>query len=213
MGVYADSSPDPFDDPKVETIVEILTRIWGSAIGVVSTAFLADATPIALTGHTRFRANYGALIEMSLHGVQNYSWTPYSGADVFFGGGAEQFIPGSTSFQGKNYYTEYAKAGYTVSLNKTSMLAASNTSKALGVFCTSNLPVWLDRNVYKGVLNKTTNNPTGNRQPALDLPGLKEVTLKAIDVLHARGGDKGNLCEQCCSGHITFVDICLFGEQ
>jgi hypothetical protein len=38
MGVYADSSPDAFDDPKVETIVEILTRIWGSAIGIVSTA-------------------------------------------------------------------------------------------------------------------------------------------------------------------------------
>jgi hypothetical protein len=50
MGVYADSSADAFDDPKVETIVELLTRIWGSAIGVVSTAFLADATPIALTG-------------------------------------------------------------------------------------------------------------------------------------------------------------------
>jgi hypothetical protein len=28
MGVYADSSPDLFDDPKVETIVELLTRIW-----------------------------------------------------------------------------------------------------------------------------------------------------------------------------------------
>lgn len=49
MGVYADSSADPFDDPKVETIVELLTRVWGSAIGVVSTAFVADATPIALT--------------------------------------------------------------------------------------------------------------------------------------------------------------------
>lgn len=83
MGVYADSSPDPFDDPKVETIVELLTRIWGSAIGVVSTAFIADATPIALTGHTRFRANYGALIDQALHGVTNYSWTPYKGADVF----------------------------------------------------------------------------------------------------------------------------------
>jgi hypothetical protein len=50
MGVYADSSPDAFDDPKVETIVELLTCIWGSAIGVVSTAFLADAMPIALIG-------------------------------------------------------------------------------------------------------------------------------------------------------------------
>jgi hypothetical protein len=28
MGVYADSSADPFDDPKVETIVELLTLIW-----------------------------------------------------------------------------------------------------------------------------------------------------------------------------------------
>jgi hypothetical protein len=28
--VYADSSPDPLDDPKVETIVELLYRIWVS---------------------------------------------------------------------------------------------------------------------------------------------------------------------------------------
>jgi alkaline phosphatase len=60
MGVYADSSADPFDDPKVETIVELLTRIWGNAIGVVSTPFIADATPIALTGYTRIRSQYGA---------------------------------------------------------------------------------------------------------------------------------------------------------
>jgi alkaline phosphatase len=191
MGVYADSSADPFDDPKVETIVEILTRIWGSAIGVVSTAFIADATPIALTGHTRARSQYGALIDQALHGVTNYSWTPYSGADVFFGAGAEQFIAGSGSFQGKDYYQEFAKSGYTVSLNKTSLYKASNTSKALGIFCTSNLPVWLDRNVYKENLNKTTNDPSGNKKPALDLPGLKDMTLKAIDILHARGGDKG----------------------
>lgn len=83
MGVYADSSANPLDDPKVETIVEILHRIWGSAIGVVSTAFLADATPIALTGHTRLRSQYGVLVDQALHGVTNYSWTPYSGHDVF----------------------------------------------------------------------------------------------------------------------------------
>jgi hypothetical protein len=28
FSVYADSSPDAFDDPKVETIVELLKRIW-----------------------------------------------------------------------------------------------------------------------------------------------------------------------------------------
>lgn len=26
--VYSDSSDDDFDDPKVETIVEMVTRIW-----------------------------------------------------------------------------------------------------------------------------------------------------------------------------------------
>jgi alkaline phosphatase len=191
MGVYADSSADPFDDPKVETIVELLTRIWGSAIGVVSTAFIADATPIALTGHTRLRSQYGVLIDQALRGVSNYTWTRYTGADVFFGAGAEQFIAGPGSFQGKDYYKEFSNAGYSISMNKTSMLAASNTTKALGIFCTSNLPVWLDRNVYKDNLNKTTNDPSGNKKPALDLPGLKEMTLKAIDVLHARGGSKG----------------------
>lgn len=191
MGVYADSSADPFDDPKVETIVELLTRIWGSAIGVVSTAFIADATPIALTGHTRLRSQYGVLIDQALRGVSNYTWTKYTGADVFFGAGAEQFIAGSGSFQGKDYYKEFSNAGYSISMNKTSMLAASNTTKALGIFCTSNLPVWLDRNVYKDNLNKTSNDPSGNKKPALDLPGLKEMTLKAIDVLHARGGSKG----------------------
>jgi alkaline phosphatase len=49
----------------------------------------------------------------------------------------------------------------------------------------------LDRNVYTENLNKTTNDPSGNKKPALDLPGLKEMTLKAIDILNIRGGDKG----------------------
>ncbi len=114
-----------------------------------------------------------------------------SGPDVFFGGGAEQFLPGSGSYLGKDYYAEFAKKNYSISLNKTSLLKASNTSKALGIFCISNLPVWLDRNVFPANLKNFTNDPSGNKSSALDLPGLKEMTLKAIDVLHARGGDKG----------------------
>jgi alkaline phosphatase len=78
-----------------------------------------------------------------------------------------------------------------VSLNKTSLAKASNSSKALGVFCKSNLPVWLDRNVFPDNLKTVTNDPAGNKAAATDLPGLKEMTLKAIDILHQRGGDKG----------------------
>jgi alkaline phosphatase len=188
MGVYADSSPDAFDDPKVETIVEILTRIWGSAIGVVSTAFLVDATPIALTGHSRSRYTYDALLDQALNGVTNFTWTKFDGPDVFFGAGADNFI---TGFKGKNYFDAFAEKGYSVSLNKTSLETADNSTKALGVFSTSNLPVWLDRNVYTENIAKSKNHPSGNGSPATDLPGLKEMTLKAIDVLHKRGGDKG----------------------
>jgi len=114
-----------------------------------------------------------------------------NGPDAYFGGGAEQFLPGSGSYLGKDYYAEFAKKNYSISLNKTSLLKASNSSKALGIFCKSNLPVWLDRNVFTGNLKNFTNDPAGNKSAALDLPGLKEMTLKAIDVLHTRGGDKG----------------------
>lgn len=34
---------------------------------------MADATPIALTGHTRLRSQYGALIDQQLRGVTNYT--------------------------------------------------------------------------------------------------------------------------------------------
>ncbi|KAF5005396.1 hypothetical protein FDECE_8160 [Fusarium decemcellulare] len=191
MGVYADSSPDPFDDPKVETIVEIFKRIWGGAWGAVSTAYLADATPIALTGHTRLRSQYGPLIDQALRGNTNYSWTNHGGPDVYFGGGAEQFFAGEDSYKGKDYYKEFQKKGYSVSLNKTSLLAADNKKRALGVFCQSNLPVWLDRNIYTDNLEGLDNNPTGGEGDATDLPGLKDMTLKAIDILSTRGKDKG----------------------
>ncbi|OAQ63452.1 extracellular phytase [Pochonia chlamydosporia 170] len=191
MGVHADSSPDPFDDPKVETIVEIFRRITKGAWGAVSTAFLADATPIALSGHTRRRSEYGPLIDQALNGMTNYSWTNHGGPDVFFGAGAEQFFAGKGTYKGKDYYEEFAKKGYSVSLNKTSLDKIDTSKKALGVFCQSNLPVWLDRNIYKDNLRNFKNDPKGGKEPALDLPGLKDMTLKAIDVLHKRGGEKG----------------------
>lgn len=144
-----------------------------------------------MTGHTRRRAEYGPLIEQALNGVHNYSWTRQTGPDVYFGAGAEQFIPGKGSYQGKDYYAEFAKKGYSVSLNKTSLLAADSKKKALGIFCKSNLPVWLDRNVYTDNLKGLKNDPAGGNGDANDLPGLKDMTLKAVEILHNRGGDKG----------------------
>lgn len=157
----------------------------------MSTAFIADATPIALSGHTRSRSHYGPLIEQALNGVQNYSWPNHDGPAAYFGGGAEQFIAGSGSFEGKDYYEEFAQQGYTVSLNKTSLEAADPSEKALGIFCRSNLPTWLDRNVYTDNLEELENDPAGGDEAALDLPGLKEMTVKAVEILSNRAGDEG----------------------
>lgn len=41
LNVYADSSPDPFDDPKFETFAEMHHRINGGKVGIVSKAYLA----------------------------------------------------------------------------------------------------------------------------------------------------------------------------
>ncbi|KAL1611717.1 hypothetical protein SLS59_000436 [Nothophoma quercina] len=192
LNVYADSSKNAFDDPKVETIAEMFHRLTGGHIGIVSTAYIADATPAALVSHTRNRAEYGAIVDTYLNGVQNYTWTNVP-VDVIFGGGAEQFYPpslGGVTYQGKDYYQEFAKKDYQIIQNRTALLSANNNEKALGIFTTSNMAKWLDRNVYRQNLNQSL-SPAGDKKPALDQPGLKEMTLKAIDILEARSGDKG----------------------
>jgi alkaline phosphatase len=86
LGVYADSSADPFDDPKVEYIMEMFHRICGGKLGIVSTAVIADATPGAFSGHTRDRGEYGAVVDSFLNGIVNYTWIDWPGYDVIFGG-------------------------------------------------------------------------------------------------------------------------------
>ena len=85
LGVYADSSEDAFDDPKIETIAELFHRVLGGHIGIVTTAFVADATPGAMTAHTRDRDLYGEVVDSFVHGIVNYTWTEWSGVDLLFG--------------------------------------------------------------------------------------------------------------------------------
>ena len=191
LGVYRDSSPDPFDDPKFETIAELFQRLTGGGVGIVSTAFLADATPGAMTAHTALRGEYGHVIDSYLNGITNYTWTNWTGPDVLFGGGAENFLPGEDSYQGHDYYGLFAKAGYNVVLNNTALSSTFNGEKTVGVFTTSNMNVWLDRNVYTNNLEGNEKAPDGSESDATDQPGLKEMTLKAIDILHERHSDEG----------------------
>ncbi|KAF3318252.1 hypothetical protein TWF173_008986 [Orbilia oligospora] len=186
LGTYVDSSPSVFDDPKIESIVEIFYRVYRGHVGIVSTAAVADATPAGLTAHTRDRNQYPYCVDSFLHGTTNYSWVDWHGPDVLFGGGAEQFYAGGRTYQNKDYYKEFAKEGYGVYLNNTSLQTAPNTERALGIFSVSHMSKWLDRNVWKENLENQGNHPSGNKASATDQPGLKEMTLKAIDILHTR---------------------------
>ncbi|TQB68155.1 hypothetical protein MPDQ_003898 [Monascus purpureus] len=190
LNVYVDSSSDPFDDPKFETITEILRRTYpGSGVGIVSTAFLADATPAALVAHTSNRGEYDHVISAYLEGPKNTSWTSWDGPDVLLGAGAEAFL--QTEDAPRDYYRLFAENGYTVVWNNTALDKAPNDQRLLGVFQKSNLATWLDRNVYRDNLLNRSNYPDGSGRDAEDLPGLREMTLKAIDVLHERHGKKG----------------------
>ncbi|KAJ6120515.1 hypothetical protein N7523_004795 [Penicillium sp. IBT 18751x] len=191
LNVYVDSSKDPFDDPKFEIITEIFRRHFPqSGVGIVTTAFLADATPAALAAHTSKRSQLDHVIGAFYEGgVSNHDWTNWDGPDVVLGTGAENFL--QTQDAPRDYYKLFAEKGYNVAWNNTAMQNASNDEKLLGVFQTSNLALWLDRNVYKDNLHNKSNYPDGSDRDATDLPGLKEMTLKAIDVLQERHDDQG----------------------
>jgi len=152
LGCYRDSSPNKFDDPKLESIAEMFHRILGGAVGIVSTAFVADATPAGLTAHTPDRGQYSAIVDSFLNGITNYTWTNWTGPDVLFGGGAEQFytnasagVVPSNTYQGLNYYDLFAAKNYSIVGNSTALRATSNSSKTLGIFSSGNMDVWLDR--------------------------------------------------------------------
>ncbi len=189
LNVYVDSSPSAYDDPKFETIAELFKRQkkGTSQVGIVSTAFLADATPVALVAHSRDRNTYPPLVEAYADGLaKNYSSWPRVQPDVIFGGGAEQFIAGSGSPNKSDYYEHFAGLGYNVVYDKTHLATTGNDSQTLGVFTRSNMAKWVDRNIYPQNLHNQKNNPTGAEGDALDQPGLADMTLKAIDILHAR---------------------------
>ena len=90
-----------------------------------------------------------------------------------------------------NYYNEFANAGYSVVNNNTALQEASDEERLLGIFSTGTMPVWLDRNVYMDNLLDQENSPDCRGSDSMDLPGLKDMTLKAIDVLNNRGSEEG----------------------
>ncbi len=170
MGVYANSTPDPLDDPKVENISEILKRTKGMSIGLVSTANITDATPAAMAAHTRRRAEQNFI-------AQNFLAEEHR-PDVILGGGARQFIPmnipGSKRKDNVDVIAQFKEAGFQFVENKTQLEDAGTDKPILGLFHMDNMNVYVDRAMLKNpnVLKGFT-----------DQPGLVDMTKKAISRL------------------------------
>jgi alkaline phosphatase len=112
-------------------------------------------------------------------------------------GGAENFCSpeaGGETYNDLDYYNVFSEAGYSLVSNNTELQATSDSERTLGIFSTGNMEKWLDRNVYTDNLVGTESSPDCLGTDPMDQPGLKEMTLKAIDILDARAkadGDKG----------------------
>lgn len=170
MGVYADRTASPFDDPKVETITSLAKRRHGMAIGIVTNTEIEDATPAAMLAHTRRRAAYDAIVE------QFFLARP----DVLMGGGAANFLPqtapGSKRKDDIDYVARFRDAGYSVATTKTELDAVnaqSDTRRLLGLFATGNMDGALDRKFLKG----------GGVKKFPDQPDLTEQVQTALNIL------------------------------
>lgn len=156
LGVYADRTPDSLDDPRQETIAELLRRSTGKSIGVVTDAEIEDATPASVVGHTRRRADKAEIVGMF------YDVRP----DVILGGGSAYFlpqsVPGSKRKDDKNYVEMFQKAGYALATSNTELsnVVKEQPKKLLGLFHTGNLDGVLDRKfLKKGTVSKFPDQP------------------------------------------------------
>jgi alkaline phosphatase len=91
----------------------------------------------------------------------------------------------------RDQYAQFQSKGYKVVMNNTGLQTLPTSSKALGVFSVSNMAKWVDRNILKQNLLNQNNSADGLKKDAVDQPGLKEMTLKAIDIASARSNGNG----------------------
>lgn len=157
LGVYADRTKASQDDPRQETIAEILRRKTGKAIGVVSDAEIEDATPASVVSHTRRRADKADIVGMF------YDVRP----EVILGGGSAYFLPqgtpGSKRKDSTDYIDLFKKDGYAFVTDRTELLKSVDgkaPEKLLGLFHTGNMDGWIDRHQWKGnTVSKFPNQP------------------------------------------------------
>lgn len=173
-GVFPDNTAAEDDNPRIENLPEWAYRTFGMVTGVVSDAFITDATPAAMLAHSQNRAN-GTLIAS-----QFIDEAGRTGLKVLIGGGSHHFIPrsqaGSRRTDERNVIGEFRRAGFDFVETRTELKAyrAGADGKLLGLFSSGNMNVAFDK-LGLGDPSVTSAFP--------DQPFLDEMTRTAINVL------------------------------
>ena len=86
-GVFPDDTVDAFDNPRAEYLSEYLHRTRGTALGIVTTADVFDATPASMAAHTSNRGYGSGIVDQFLDD------RALTGLKVLLGGGRKWFLP------------------------------------------------------------------------------------------------------------------------
>lgn len=139
MACGVPSRPDyigmDFTGSPAENIME-LARKNGKAVGVISDAYVTDATPAGFLAHTSSRKNKYEIARQMVS----------SGAQVILGGGLKYFSKG----ENKNLLKQAQKAGYQTVRNKKA-LNRIQKGKVLGLFADEAMPFYVEKARYSGV--------------------------------------------------------------
>ena len=156
--VSIDNTPeDPLDNPRIETVFEYMKRVHGWKIGVVTDAFLTDATVASAQTHNRSRRNYLNIAQQMLGYFDDRTELKKTGnaslialsqpLDVLLGGGAIHWMKRGNPML-KDFY-QYAAGGrpdidllaevaptlgYGVVHNLTQLKQAPDHQKLIGLF-------------------------------------------------------------------------------
>ncbi len=128
-----------YNGQPAETLLE-LARKQGKAIGIVSDAYVTDATPAAFTAHV---PNRNEKMEIARQLIA-------FGPEVILGGGMKYFSTG----ENKKLLRQAKKQGYRVVENKKE-LAAVKSGKVLGLFAEQALPISVEMHRYPKIPSLT----------------------------------------------------------
>jgi alkaline phosphatase len=181
-GVFPDNTPDPFDNPRIEYLGELLRRTRGPGfnVGIVTTADVTDSTPAANAVHTSDR-NAGAGIA-----AQFLDERETNGLAVLMGGGSRYFMPstaGGERADSRRLREEFVKAGYSLLTDAggvSQALAGAPPRRLLGLFHNAHLPVAFDK-VGAGRYSDELARPAN--AAARNLPMLEDMAKLALHSL------------------------------